>query len=157
MLRKAMYVGGICIVVAVLGIATLERRWPIGPVILLLGLLPLIGLVLARRRLRGAIPDLLFGAVDTTLLTIPALCGGVLFGVAGAIAGGIIGDAITDAVAGFFEGSTAQWLRTKGIEAAREPLTTSLGKMAGCLLGSGLVLSAAYLVGIRPAVPSPIV
>jgi hypothetical protein len=70
--------------------------------------------------------------------------------VAGAIAGGIIGDAITDAIAGFFEGSIAEWLRKKGIEESREAITTSLGKMAGCLLGSGIVLTTALFVGITP-------
>ena len=97
--------------------------------------MPLAGLLLAKRRLSGAIPDVLFGAIDTGLLTIPALWGGALFGVAGAIAGGIIGDALTDGIAGFFEGGIARWLQGNGIEAAREPITTALGKMGGCLVG----------------------
>ena len=63
---------------------------------------------------------------------------------------GVIGDAVTDAVAGFFEGSIAQWLKSRGIEASREPATTSLGKMCGCLLGSGVVLSIALMFGIKP-------
>ncbi|MBW1911886.1 MAG: hypothetical protein JRF71_09950 [Deltaproteobacteria bacterium] len=98
----------------------------------------------------GAIPDMIFGAIDTGLLTIPALGGGILFGVAGAITGGIIGDSLTDAIAGFFEGSIAEWLREKGIEESREAVTTAFGKMAGCLFGSGVVLSIALLVGIQP-------
>ena len=93
---------------------------------------------------------MVFGAIDTGLLTIPALWGGILFGVAGAIAGGVIGDAVTDAIAGFFEGSIAEWLRSKGIEESREAVTTALGKMSGCLLGSGFVLSVALLAGIKP-------
>ncbi|MFQ5917637.1 MAG: hypothetical protein ACE5I0_07495, partial [Candidatus Binatia bacterium] len=84
-----------------------------------------------------------------SLLTIPAIWGGISFGVAGAIAGGVIGDALTDGVAGFFEGGIATWLREKGIEESREPITTALGKMAGCLFGSGLVLSMALFLGIR--------
>jgi hypothetical protein len=84
------------------------------------------------------------------LLTIPALIGGLFYGVAGAITGGIIGDALTDGIAGFFEGSISTWLREKGIDESREPITTSLGKMAGCLLGSGLVLSIFLLFGVRP-------
>ncbi len=98
----------------------------------------------------GAIPDIIFGAIDTGLLTIPALWGGMLFGVAGAVAGGVIGDALTDAIAGFFEGSIAEWLRKKGIEESREATTSALGKMAGCLIGSGLVLSIALLFGVKP-------
>ncbi len=150
MLKKAGYVTVIGLCVAALGLTALQNRLTIGPVVLVLGLLPVLGLLLARRSLKGAVPDLVFGAVDTGLLTIPALWGGLAFGVAGAIAGGVIGDALTDAVAGFFEGGIAQWLRTRGIEASREPVTTALGKMAGCLAGSGLVLSFAWLIGIQP-------
>jgi hypothetical protein len=129
---------------------TLRHQLPIGPIILGLGLSPIVGILLARKTLIGAIPDMIFGAIDTGLLTIPALWGGILFGVAGAIAGGIIGDAITDAIAGFFEGSIAEWLRKKGIEESREAVVSSLGKMAGCLLGSGAVLTIALLAGIKP-------
>jgi len=150
MLTRVAHVMLVCVLVAVLGVVTLRHRLPIGPVVLLLALIPLLGLAVARRSWKGAVPDLVFGAIDTGLLTIPALWGGAVFGVAGAIAGGVIGDALTDAVAGFFEGGVAQWLRAKGIEASREPLSTALGKMAGCLLGSGLVLSVALSLGIRP-------
>jgi hypothetical protein len=150
MLAKAAHLVIVGTLVAVLAVAALRNHLPIGPVVLLLTLVPLLGLAAPRRSWRGALPDLVFGAIDTGLLTIPALWGGTAFGVAGAITGGVIGDALTDAVAGFFEGGVAQWLRAKGIEAAREPVTTALGKMAGCLLGSGVVLSAALLLGIRP-------
>ena len=88
--------------------------------------------------------------IDTGLLVIPALIGGALFGVAGAIAGGVIVDALTDAIAGFFEGSIAEWLRKKGISEERESVTSALGKMTGCFLGSGAVLSLALLFGIQP-------
>lgn len=44
----------------------------------------------------------------------------------------------------------AEWLRGIGIEESREPITSALGKMSGCLLGSGLVLSLALLFGIQP-------
>jgi hypothetical protein len=124
-------------------------RLPVGPVILLLSAIPLTGIILARRTVSGVVPDLLFGAIDTGLLTIPALWGGALYGVAGAIAGGVIGDALTDGIAGFFEGSIAAWLRNKGITESREPISTALGKMAGCLFGSGFVLTCALLIGIR--------
>ncbi len=150
MAKKAGYVSAIGLVVALLGLMTLKYRLVIGPFVLLLGIIPLLGLILAHRSLKGAIPDLLFGAIDTGLLTIPAIWGGLAFGVAGAIAGGVIGDALTDGIAGFFEGSIAQWLRARGIEESREPVTSALGKMAGCLLGSGLVLSLALMLGIVP-------
>jgi len=149
--RKVGYVVAVGAVVAAIGVATLQWRLPVGPLVVLAALVPLGALWLAGRSWKGALPDLVFGAVDTGLLTIPALAGGAAFGVAGAIAGGVIGDALTDAVAGFFEGGMAQWLEQRGISASREPVTTSLGKMAGCLAGSGLVLSVALLAGIQPA------
>lgn len=151
MLKKISYVGIFLLIVAVSGVLTLNRRYPIGPVVLSMTIIPFSGLLIARRNLRGAVPDILFGTIDTGLLTIPAIAGGVFFGVAGAIAGGVIGDALTDGIAGFFEGSIAGWLRSKGIHEARDPVTTSLGKTAGCLLGSGLVLTMALLFGVRPA------
>ena len=151
MLKKAGYITLVGLVVGVLGVAMLGNRLPVGPVVVLLALLPALGLLLARRSLKGATPDLVFGAIDTGLLTIPALWGGLRFGVAGAIAGGVIGDALTDAIAGFFEGGVAQWLEAKGIKASREPVTTALGKMAGCLAGSGVVLCLAWAVGLQPS------
>jgi len=151
MLKKASYVSIFMILVAIAGVLTLKKRLPVGPIVLGMTAVPFSGLLIARRKLSGAVPDILFGTIDTGLLTIPALAGGILFGVAGAIAGGIIGDAITDGVAGFFEGGIAVWLRSRGIEDARDPVITSLGKTSGCLLGSGLVLTLALLFGVQPA------
>ena len=150
MMKKALYVAIISVPVALVGVIALRQQFPIGPIVLGLGLLPIAGLLLAKRRLTGAVPDMVFGALDTGLLVIPALWGGIEFGVAGAIAGGVIGDALTDAVAGFFEGSIAEWLREKGIEESREAVTTALGKMSGCLLGAGMVLSLALPLGLNP-------
>lgn len=150
MIGKATYVAVVSIPVASVGLLTLQHQLPIGPVVLGLGLVPVVGLLLASRKIIAALPDMVFGAIDTGLLVIPALWGGIAFGVAGAIAGGIIGDALTDAIAGFFEGSISEWLRGKGIEESREAVTTALGKMSGCLLGAGAVLSIALLIGIEP-------
>ncbi len=147
---RILYVALVASVMALLGIWALQQGLAMGPTILASATVPLIGLLLTGRSPTSAIPDMVFGALDTGLLTIPALWGGVLFGVAGAIAGGVIGDALTDAIAGFCEGSIAEWLRKRGIEASREPLTTALGKMAGCLLGGGLVLTTSLLIGVEP-------
>ena len=149
MIKKIFYVAFIGLIVAAAGIYTLQNKIPIGPVVFALSFLPLIGLVIAKKSIKGALPDLIFGAIDTGLLTIPALWGGIHYGVMGAIAGGVIGDALTDGIAGFFEGGIAEWLRSKGIEESREAVTTSLGKMWGCLLGSGIVLFIAWIFGIR--------
>lgn len=147
---KALFVIAVSLPVAAIGILILKNHLPMGPIILTMTIIPLMGLLIAKRLIKGAIPDLIFGAIDTGLLTIPTLIGGITFGVAGAIAGGVIGDALSDGIAGFFEGSIAEFLREKGIEESRESVTTALGKMAGCLAGSGLVLSIALLFGIEP-------
>lgn len=152
MIRKALFVILVAIPVAGVGTVMLQWRLPIGPTVLLLSVVPIAGLILARRGVAGAVPDMVFGAIDTGMLVVPALLGGMAFGVAGAIAGGVIGDAITDAVAGFFEGGIAEWLRKQGIEESREAVTASLGKMSGSLLGAGLVLTLALAAGIRPDV-----
>lgn len=150
LLRKLSYVSLLVVLVAGAGVQLIAGQFPIGPVVLALAIVPLLGLLLAGRSFLSATPDLIFGAIDTGLLAIPALWGGLAFGVAGAIAGGVIGDALTDAIAGFFEGGIAEWLQGRGIEESREPVTSGLGKMAGCLLGGGVVLCIALLAGIEP-------
>ena len=108
MLKKLLYVSVLAFLIAAAGLLTLKEKLAIGPIVLGLTIVPLSGLLFARRSLKSTIPDLIFGSIDTGLLTIPALYDGVLFGVAGAIAGGIIGDALTDGIAGFFAiGATA--------------------------------------------------
>ncbi len=148
MVGKAAYVSFLGAIVVVVSILALRFGWPMGPVVLVLGALPLGGIVLGSRSIKAAVPDLVFGAIDTGLLAVPALLAGMRWGVAGAIAGGVVGDAVTDSIAGFFEGGIAQWLRRRGIDESRDPLTTSLGKMAGCLLGAGVVLSIALVFGV---------
>ncbi len=92
MLRSAAFVFPVTALVGVLGVATLQYEVPIGPMIFLLGAIPVAVLVIAGRRLTAAVPDLVFGSIDTGLLVIPALWGGMTFGVAGAIAGDGDGD-----------------------------------------------------------------
>ncbi len=149
MLRSLRQVAPVVLLVAIVGILAVRWALPIGPIVLGLAAIPLLALVLVGRRLSAAVPDLVFGGLDTGLLAIPTLWGGLTFGVPGAVAGSVIGDALTDAVAGFFEGHIAEWLRARGFDESREATTTALGKMSGCLLGSGLVLCAALLLGIR--------
>ncbi len=128
MIKKAIYISFFGIIVTLIGVFTLQHRLAIGPMVFILTSIPLLGLFFAKRSFKGALPDLIFGSIDTGLLTIPALWGGALFGFAGAIAGGVVGDALTDGIAGFFEGGIAEWLRGKGIEESREPVTTALLK-----------------------------
>jgi len=149
-MNRALVLAVVAAMIIALGVVALENRLALGPVVMGLGLIPVIALLISRRSLRRAIPDLAFGAIDTGLLALPALGGAAIFGVAGAILGTVVGDAITDGIAGFFEGSIAEWFRRKGIEESREALTSALGKMGGCLLGGGFVLTIALGFGIQP-------
>jgi len=121
----------------------------IGPTLLLLGLLSLVPLRLFGRSIKSCSADITFGAIDTGFLGIAALIGASFAGVLGAIVGGAAGDAITDGFAGLWEGKVAQHLRARGIREARTPLSASMGKMAGCFLGIGLLLTVVWtIVGI---------
>jgi hypothetical protein len=116
----------------------------IGPMIFLTGFIPWIPLKLSGRTIRSTGADIVFGLIDTGFLGVAALIGANFAGVLGAIVGGAVGDAITDALAGLFEGRMSEYLRKHGIEEARSPLSSSMGKMSGCLIGAGLVLTFAW-------------
>lgn len=118
----------------------------IGPVLIGLGFLPWIPLKISGRSIRSTGADIIFGAIDTGLLGIAALIGASFAGILGAIVGGAVGDAITDGIAGLFEGRIAETLRKYGIEEARTPLSSSMGKMSGCLLGIGITLTVAWTI-----------
>ncbi len=118
----------------------------IGPLLILVGLIPWLPIKLSGRAIRSTGADIVFGAVDTGILGVAALIGASFAGVLGAIVGGAIGDAITDGLAGIFEGSVAEHLRAHGIEEARTPLSSSMGKMSGCLMGVGITLTVAWSV-----------
>jgi len=137
------------IIISTVSLTIHNTRW-IGPVIILLGFIPWIPLKLSGRTIKSTGADIIFGAIDTGLLGVAALIGANFAGVLGAIVGGAVGDSITDSLAGIFEGKAAQYLRKRGIEEARTPLSSSMGKMSGCLLGVGLVLTIAWsFLGIK--------
>lgn len=131
-------VGAICL--------TIRNSKLIGPMIILLGLIPWIPLRLSGRTITSTGADIIFGAIDTGILGILALIGASFAGVLGAIVGGAVGDSITDGFAGLFEGRVAEYLRKHGIEESRTPLSSSMGKMSGCLIGVGIVLTIAWSV-----------
>lgn len=145
------YVAALSAALVALAWAALRFGKIYGAWVLAMTAVPVAGAAFARLDLKRLLPDIIFGAIDTGLLTVGALVGATAFGLIGAIVGGVVGDAITDAVAGFFEGSVAEWLRSKGIDESRTALGSACGKMAGCLAGSGLVLTAAALLGIAAA------
>jgi hypothetical protein len=121
----------------------------VGPTLLAMSLVSVLPLRLGGRSIKSCSADIVFGAIDTTFLGIAALIGASLAGVLGAIAGGAAGDAITDGFAGLWEGKVAQYLRKHGIKEARTPLSSSMGKMAGCFFGIGVLLTLVWtLAGI---------
>lgn len=126
------------------------RNWThlAGPVLLGLGLVPLGVVKVSGRALLSVGADVAFGIFDTAFMTIGALIGATFAGILGAVVGAGAGDAVTDAWAGLVEGKIATWLRQRGIDEARRPLSTSMGKMSGCLLGAGITVSFAAVIGI---------
>jgi len=103
-------------------------------VIFALGFIPMLIAFLLKIDLKKMLPDIIFGITDNLILIIPTIIGAELFGAAGALAGAVVGNAISDAIAGYFEGNLSEFLRSKGINATRTVLGSSLGKMSGCLL-----------------------
>lgn len=118
----------------------------IGPAIILLGFIPWVPLRISGRTIKSTGADIVFGAIDTGILGVVALIGASFAGVLGAIVGGAVGDAVTDGFAGLFEGRMAEYLRKHGIEESRTPLSSSMGKMSGCLMGVGIVLTIAWSI-----------
>lgn len=102
----------VSIILVIIGYFALQQGWLIGPIVFLLGFVPLVSAVFSRLEVKRLIPDIVFGALDTGLLMIAALIGAEAFGVLGAIVGTAIGDAVTDGIAGFFEGGIAMRLST---------------------------------------------
>ena len=133
------------VVVAVLSFVIYTKLF-IGPVLILLSFTPWIPLKIAGRTIKSEGADIIFGAIDTSILGVAALIGASFFGILGAIVGAAAGDAITDGFAGLFEGRVAEHLRRHGIEEARTPLSSSMGKMSGCLLGIGITLTIAWSI-----------
>jgi hypothetical protein len=133
------------IVIAVVAFVIYQLRY-IGPVVFALGFVPWLPIRLSGRTIRSTGADIVFGSVDTGFLGVAALIGAELGGVLGAVVGGLVGDSITDGLAGVFEGQASEYLRRHGIEEARTPLSASMGKMSGCLLGAGTTLTIAWTV-----------
>jgi len=103
-------------------------------IIFILGFIPILIAYFLRIDLKKMLPDIIFGIIDNIILVIPAIIGAELFGAAGALTGAVVGNAISDAIAGYFEGNLSEFLHSRGIDATRTVLGSSLGKMSGCLL-----------------------
>lgn len=138
----------LCIVVAAVSAFFINNSQWIGVVLIILSLLCIISLVPFKIKMRSVQPDIVFGLIDNGVLAILAIFGGYFAGVAGAIIGGVVGNAITDGIAGIFEGHSAEKLRIKFVSEERTMLKSAVGKMAGCLLGAGIVLIIANLLNL---------
>ncbi len=134
----------ISILVITVGSFLIYNQRIIGPILLLLGLVPLLPIKISGRTFKSTGADIIFGVLDTGILVVAALIGASFAGILGAIVGGAIGDSITDGFAGLIEGNIANYLRKHGIEEARTPLSASMGKMSGCLMGVGFTLTVAW-------------
>ncbi|MCM8783297.1 MAG: hypothetical protein NC818_00755 [Candidatus Omnitrophica bacterium] len=136
----------VSVVVVVVVSFIIYKKSLLGPVLIGLGLLPLIWVKFSGRSVKSIGADIVFGAIDTSLLGVAALIGANFAGTLGAVVGGAVGDVITDGIAGLFEGRISSTLRRYGIEEARTPLSSSMGKMSGCLVGIGVVLTIAWTI-----------
>ncbi|MBI5654545.1 hypothetical protein HZC53_02770 [Candidatus Uhrbacteria bacterium] len=120
----------------------------IGFVILGLGILCLVSLIPFRVSLESVWPDIVFGLIDNGILAVMAIFGGEIGGVIGAVIGGVVGNAITDGIAGIFEGWLAERNHKKSTGDGRTVLGSAVGKMSGCLLSAGVVLTFANILGL---------
>lgn len=120
----------------------------IGYILILLAFVCFASLVPFKVKFKSIRPDIWFGIIDNGILAIMAVVGAHFAGVAGAIIGGVVGNAITDGIAGVFEGNSAEKLRNNDIEDERTIVKSAVGKMAGCLLGAGVVLVFFSILGI---------
>lgn len=143
-----LHVLGLCIIVGAISIFLVQNTLLIGVGLIGLGVLCLLSLLLVGITIRSVFPDIIFGVIDNGILAIAALFGAHFAGVTGAILGGIVGNAITDGIAGIFEGYSAEQLRSQDISDKRTVLTSAVGKMAGCLLGAGVVMFVSSFISL---------
>ncbi|MDD3007036.1 MAG: hypothetical protein PHX30_05685 [Candidatus Pacebacteria bacterium] len=136
----------LCIIIGFVSAFFVEDSSLIGFVLIALAFLCLASLLPFGVHWKSMQPDIFFGLIDNGILAILAIFGGHFAGVTGVIIGGVVGNAITDGLAGIFEGHWAEKLREKLIAEERSILSSSVGKMTGCLLGAGTVLIIASIL-----------
>jgi len=136
----------LCTVIFAVGLFFVYDTKLIGYVLVALSILCLLSLVPFKIKIKSVKPDIVFGMIDNGILAVMAVAGAEIAGVAGAVIGGVVGNTVTDGIAGIFEGRSAEKLRSKKISERRTILSSAVGKMAGCLLGAGIVLIIASLI-----------
>lgn len=112
----------------------------IGPAYLLVAVITIGILRIFGIELKSVYPDIIFGIIDNGVLIFTAILGGKFAGVAGAVLGGAAGNTLTDGIGGLFEGRIAEKLKRDNFEQERNPISTMLGKVIGCLIGAGMGL-----------------
>jgi hypothetical protein len=128
------------LIIIVMGVF-IEYKPLIGPIFIILGFVTLIPIWVGEHfRLQSSFSDILFGMIDNGIFIIAAIIGADLAGILGAIVGGAVGNSISDAIGGIFEGEFANLMEKREIPQKRTALHSSIGKLAGCLFGAGLVL-----------------
>lgn len=132
----------LCLVIFFVSIFFVYQIKNIGYILILLAILCFLSLKIFKIKIASVMPDVIFGIIDNGILALMAVIGGEIAGVAGAVIGGVVGNAITDGIAGLFEG---YWAETVP-EDKRTIVGSAVGKMAGCLLGAGIVLILAGFV-----------
>jgi hypothetical protein len=135
----------LCFVIGAVSFYSIDHSEWTGIILILLSALCVVSLIPFKIKLKTLKPDITFGIIDNGILAVMAIFGGHFAGVAGAVLGGVVGNAITDGIAGIFEGRSAEKLRQQLIPEERTMLKSAVGKMAGCLLGAGVVLLIADL------------
>jgi hypothetical protein len=136
----------LCLIIFFVSLYFIYNSWLIGFVIFGLGIICLLSLLPFKITVSSIWPDIIFGLIDNGILAILAIFGGEMAGTVGAVIGGVVGNSLTDGIAGIFEGFMAEKMKKKNVVENRTMLGSSVGKMAGCLLGAGVVLIIASLI-----------
>ncbi|MBI2662160.1 hypothetical protein HYX11_01745 [Candidatus Woesearchaeota archaeon] len=134
------------IIILLISYFFITQKKLIGPVLIILGFLSLLPLRLFNIPTEILKAEIIFGIIDNGVLAIFALSGAELFGILGAIIGSLVGNAITDGFAGIFEGYEWNKISELNLKGKRTILTVSLGKLSGCLLGGGVILTIAWSI-----------
>ena len=143
LLASILNVFVLCVVIFSVSTFFVYQTKLIGYILIILTFVCLASLKLFKIKISSVMPDVIFGVIDNGILALMAVIGGEIAGVAGAVIGGVVGNAITDGIAGLFEGYWAETIP----EDKRTIVGSAVGKMAGCLLGAGVVLVLASFVG----------
>jgi hypothetical protein len=133
----------LCVVIFSISTFFIYQVKLIGYILMILTSICLASLKLFKIKISSVMPDVIFGVIDNGILALMAVIGGEIAGVSGAVIGGVVGNAITDGIAGLFEGYWAETIT----DDKRTIVGSAVGKMAGCLLGAGVVLVLAGFIG----------